>query len=196
MRASGAADTCAVSTATNVISIVLTIVFGVMSTVLSASQLREARWQRLGPPNDAPAPAPGRRGAHARPAEPVPPPRRPRGFANGWIALVAGIVLVAVVSLLVHSRTGQAATMSLLLAVVILIWLVRRVGQAAPPSESLAGLLALLMLLSGALVIIAVPLPHALRWPQIVVAFVVPALLVTRLMRRLAPARARGSGAP
>ena len=175
------------STATNVISIVLTIVFGVMSTVLSASQLREARWQRLGPPSEAPAPAPGRRGAHARPEEPEPAPHRPRGFANGWIALVAGIVLVAVVSLLVHSRTGQAVAMSLVLAVVILIWLVRRVGQAAPPSESLAGLLALLMLLSGALAIIAVPLPHALRWPQIVVAFVVPAFLVTRLMRKLAP---------
>jgi hypothetical protein len=183
----GAADTGCVSTATNVISIVLTIVFGVMSTILSASQLREARWQRLGPPSDAPAPDPGRRGAHARPAEPVPAPRRPRGFANGWIALVAGVVLMATVILLVHSHTGQAVAMSLVLAIVILIWLVRRVGQAAPPSESLAGLLALLMLLSGALVIIAIPLPHGLRWPQLVVACVVPALLVTQVMRKLAP---------
>ena len=184
------------STATNVISIVLTIVFGVMSTVLSASQLREARWQRLGPQDDAPAPDPA--GSHARPAgspppsadpiaEPAPVPHRPRGFANGWVALLAGIVLMAVTSLLIHSRGGQAAATSIVLAVVILIWLVRRVGQAAAPSESLAGLLALLMLLSGALAIIALPLPHALRWPQIVVAFVVPALLIARLMRRLAP---------
>lgn len=187
MHAPGAADTCCVSTATNVISIVLTIVFGVMSTVLSASQLREARWQPLGRPSDAPPPAPGRQGAHARPPEPAPAPRRPRGFANGWIALVAGIVLMAVVTLLVHSHAGQAVAMSLVLAVVILIWLVRRVGQAAAPSGSLAGLLALLMLLSSALAIIAIPLPHALRWPQIVVAFVVPALLIARLMRKLAP---------
>ncbi|MDN3353420.1 hypothetical protein [Actinomadura sp. DC4] len=173
------------STATNVISIVLTIVFGVTSTILSASQLREARWQRLGPSSGAPAP--GRQGAHARPEEPAPPPHRPRGFANGWIALVAGIVLVAVVSLLVDSRTGQAATMSLVLALVILIWLVRRVGWATAPSESLAGLLALLMLLSGALAIIALPLPHGLRWPQLALACVVPALVVTQVMRKLAP---------
>jgi hypothetical protein len=94
---------------------------------------------------------------------------------------------MATVILLVHSHTGQAVAMSLVLAIVILIWLVRRVGQAAPPSESLAGLLALLMLLSGALVIIAIPLPHGLRWPQLVVACVVPALLVTQVMRKLAP---------
>ena len=95
--------------------------------------------------------------------------------------------MIAVIEVLFRSPVGQAVAMSSLLTAVIVIWLVRRSSRAAQPSESLAGLLALLMLLSIVYSIVAIPLAPALRWPQYAAGLVVAALMVPWVMRRIAP---------
>lgn len=101
--------------------------------------------------------------------------------------MLAGVMLTAVIVLAFNSPVGQAAAMTILLAVVIVIWLVRHFSTAARLSESFAGLLALLLGLSIILSILAIPLPHVLFWPQLVVGAFVAGLLVSRLMRKIAP---------
>lgn len=77
--------------------------------------------------------------------------------------------------------------MSSLLAVVIVIWLVRRSSRAAQRSESLTGLVAILMMLSIVSSIVAIPLAPDFLWPQYIVGLVVASFLIPWIMRRIAP---------
>lgn len=104
-----------------------------------------------------------------------------------WIAIPAGAVLIVVVQSLFSSATGQAVAMAGLLAAVIVTWLVRRSGGTAQSSESLAGLLALLMMLAIVFTIVALPLVPDHGWLKYIVGLVVAGLAVPWVMRRIAP---------
>ena len=92
--------------------------------------------------------------------------------------MLTGAILTAVIALVFNSPIGQAVAMTILLAVVIAIWLVRRFSTAAQPSESFTGLLALLLGLSITLSILAIPLAPALFLPQLAVGAIVAGFLV------------------
>jgi hypothetical protein len=104
-----------------------------------------------------------------------------------YIAAIGSCIL-GVIGAISSSPIAQVLMVGLLLAVVLVIWLVRR-ARNAQPSYNLTGFLLVLVLYFGFTAIVAIPLPSALRVPQFIVALVVSASIVWRLMatRQLLP---------